>query len=151
LHFRLSTGKIFGFSDFKPKKIRPNKIRSKKDPGLPTFGPEIFGRKKFRTVQPERDGPDRFPEVYYLSVVKPVVMRAFSTFRCDLFTKFRAQKFVQGNLFRYKRFRRDTPVRISPLCHGSMDPALPEICLCAVQTFFWRIDMTAALHLLCNP
>jgi len=48
---QLLTGKFSGFSHFKPKKIRPEKFRSKKDPAVQTLRPKIFGRKKFRTVR----------------------------------------------------------------------------------------------------
>jgi hypothetical protein len=54
--FQLSTQKFLGFFYFRAKKNVPEKLSRQKNPGVPTFEPEIFTRKNFQTV---RAGTDR--------------------------------------------------------------------------------------------
>jgi hypothetical protein len=78
LIFQISTENFFGFSNFEPKK----------NPVVPTFGPEIFGRKNFRTVRVGHDRPDQYPKVCGISVVRPATKGDIPGFRGDLFEIF---------------------------------------------------------------
>jgi hypothetical protein len=98
LDFSTFNPKIFRIFNFRAEKFWPEKLSRQKNPGLRTFKPKIFSRKKFRIVRAGRDRPEKFSGKVHAPSEAPQKRRVFPTFAA-IFLKFLARKFVRGKKF----------------------------------------------------
>jgi len=80
LDFSNFNPKIFGIFKFRAEKFWPEKLSRQKNPGVRTFTPKIFGRKKFQTVRAGRDRPEKFSGTLYSPSVAHSKRGDFPTF-----------------------------------------------------------------------
>jgi hypothetical protein len=91
LDFSTFNPKIFRIFNFRAEKIWPKKLSRQKNPGIRTFKPKIFGRKKFQTVRAGRDRPEKFSGTVY-SPSKELSKDGFFPTFAAIFWKFLARK-----------------------------------------------------------
>jgi hypothetical protein len=87
LDFSTFNPKIFRIFNFRAEKFWPEKLSRQKNPGVSTFKPKIFGRKKFQTVRAGRDRSRKFPGKLHAPSKGPPKKGFFPTFAA-IFLKF---------------------------------------------------------------